>query len=194
MDQDSKWVNFAEYVSMVQKSEKEIYNAFAYGPKVIVSSEGQFTLESSIVKVDQLITSGMLVNLKHLRAIGGYCEDLWIDGIDEELCLRAQSNQLMLYRIESEFLLQQYGSGKRIAIKKHEFIIPAYNAQRKYYIAKNHIYLIKKYKLGFREKKDIIINYIIYPIANTLLFEKDKCNKLKSITHGVIDGIKWKVK
>ena len=191
MDQDSEWLNVDEYLKKVRQDKKR--RVFAYGPRVVVSKDDCKLDSQQIILVDHVITSGALINIRYLRLIGGYCEQLWIDGVDEEICFRASNHNLVIKKVMSARLLQKYGSGNYKNIIGRNILIPEYNASRKYWIAKNHIYILKKYRLSINRKRKMVMEYIIKPLFDTVLFEQDKINKCLSIFKGTIDGCRWKV-
>ena len=191
MDQDSEWLNIDEYIERIKQDNTQ--RVFAYGPRVVVSEDECNQISEQLEVVDHVITSGALINIEYLRSIGGYCEKLWIDGVDEEICFRAAANYLSIKKVMSAHLLQRYGSGNYRSILGRNIIIPEYSAQRKYWIAKNHIYILKKCKLSMKRKRKMLIEYILKPLFDTLLFEQDKNSKCIAIIKGTIDGLRWKV-
>src|SRR5690606_27148133 len=53
----------------------------------------------SVLETDMLITSGSLVNLAVFQKLGGFDENLFIDEVDFEYCLRAKVNGYKTIRL-----------------------------------------------------------------------------------------------
>lgn len=141
--------------------------------------------------VDNCITSASLTNCNIWRAVGGYDEKMFIDWVDFEFCKRILLNDYKIIKINNVKLIHEVGK-----ITSHKFFIWNINcmnhsAFRKYYMARNNIYMFKKYP----SFKNLIlaIRRNIKLILMVLFFEIDKKNKLKYILNGIYAGIKLKV-
>jgi rhamnosyltransferase len=137
------------------------------------------------------ITSGSLTSVKAYYFIDGFDEKMFIDGVDFDFCDRLLNNNFTILRCGDVILKHEIG---KITIRKFlwlDVIVRSHSAFRKYYIAKNIIYLDKKNK------------YHLYPFVTLLreikllliviLYEDDKINKIKRIVYGIIDGFKEKI-
>ena len=136
--------------------------------------------------VSNCITSGSLLNLNKWKEINGFDEYLFIDGVDFEICYKIISNNYKIYRINSVVLNHEIGKSEYKRIFWWKVIVMNHSAFRKYYIARNNIYLARKglwkFYIGLlRNFKLLII---------TVLFEKNKMDKIVNILRGTIDGIK----
>ncbi len=190
MDQDSRWINIHKYFDVIVHENRE--SIFAFGPTVIGSEKEINYFETKVMDTDHVIISGALIDIKYLKEIGGYNEDFWLDGIDEEVCFRAAIHHLTVKKISSAFLLQKYGDAHYIKLFGHSILIPEYSEKRKYEITKNHIIIMKKYDLPFTKRYNMTKYYIIKPFFDVLIFENNKVKKCISIIRGIIDGCKWK--
>jgi rhamnosyltransferase len=104
-----------------------------------------FTDSPSIDSVS-VLTSGSLVSLSVLRAIGGFREDFFIDCVDHEYCLRARSHGFRVV-ISSKPVMKQHGIGrltehqvlwKRVGTSNHDPV-------RQYFLSRNSVILAKEY-------------------------------------------------
>ena len=139
-------------------------------------------------EVKTAITSGSLISLSAHRAIGPFREELFIDCIDFEYCLRARS--IGFHVVMTRKPLMQHGIG---VVTLHKLPwkttgTPNHAPMRRYYIARNQLILARKYLWSepvwtistlYRHLKDIIF---------ICLFKKDVIHKLKSTAMGVWDG------
>ncbi len=131
------------------------------------------------------MTSGKLLNLKVHRIVSGFEEKFFIDYVDHEYCLRLRKNHFKIIRNNEILLNHSLGTfevriffGKKIGISNHNYI-------RRYYIARNGLYTVKKYFSFDTPFCFKIIENIIYDFVRILLFEKEKYLKMKTVANGI---------
>ncbi len=125
------------------------------------------------VSVKHLITSGSMLNLKVESEIGGFDENLFIDEVDFEYCLRSVLNGFQVIQFTNIFLEHNLGE----TVNRRSFKNNKTNArvlhspQRLYYITRNFLYVQSKYKKAFpdeiRERKKNFLNRI----KNNILYQ-----------------------
>jgi rhamnosyltransferase len=143
--------------------------------------------------VPTAITSGQLVKTEVFHKVGFYKEDLFIDGVDHEFCLRLLKFGFKTLLIPNAVLKQRFGPkpilkkifGKKIVVANHAPL-------RYYYIYRNSLYLYTHYFLY--APAWILRNgiSIIYLFGKIILFEKERPTKIKMITRGLFDGLRGK--
>lgn len=153
-----------------------------------INKKEHIPISNKIVKVQKCITSGSLTNIEAWKKIGGFDEVMFIDGVDFDFCYRLIDSGYLI--LENRRVLLTHEVGK---IKEHKFLgikIYAMNhtAFRKYYIAKNTVYLYRKHK-----KTSFPIVSLFKQICLVLLYEEEKMIKLKAIIKGIKDGINEKI-
>ncbi|CAN5137442.1 glycosyltransferase family 2 protein [soil metagenome] len=138
------------------------------------------------------MTSGNIVNLDAFKVAGGFNEELFLDYVDHEFCLRLRKNKFLIVLINSIVLNHNQGAisyhkllGRKIYTTNHE-------AKRRYYITRNRLFVIKKYAsfdfyFIMKDVKDLFAETI-----KILLYEKDKKNKIQQIFMGFSDFLKNK--
>ena len=139
-------------------------------------------------------TSGSLLSLSAYKDIGPFYDDLFIDFVDHEYCLRLAKKGYKIYKIYTSILKHEIG----INLQKNrflgiEFITSNHSALRKYYITRNRFHIARIYKKKFPsffwdDKKKMIADLI-----NIFLFEENKFLKFKMIFRGYIDYKKNKL-
>ncbi|WP_273233954.1 glycosyltransferase [Ileibacterium valens] len=104
------------------------------------------------------ITSASLNQTKAIQNVGGYDDKLFIDCIDVDINIRVIEAGYSIFRVNSAFIKQQMGEGKPIpfflylyklsgrSIFQKLSVSPVYSDRRIYYIARNSLYINKKYK------------------------------------------------
>jgi rhamnosyltransferase len=101
-------------------------------------------------KVQELITSGSVINLSCFKKIGEFDEALFIDLVDSEFCARAKIKGYEIIQFSNIYLVHQLGKLVNTASIKSLFLIKkkkeVHSALRCYYMYRNMLYLIEKYK------------------------------------------------
>ena len=93
-----------------------------------------------------------------------------------------------IVRINKYGFLQELGdSVKKVKLVGREKVVIFCNSMRKYYLARNTTYIVKKYKLGFNSEYN---KYLFKRITGTILFEKNKVKGLKAYIKGIRDSKK----
>lgn len=146
----------------------------------------EIKINEDCTEIDECITSGSLLNIKAWSEIGGFDERMFIDGVDFDICYRLRQRGYKIYCIHSVVLLHELGH-----IEYHRFLfwkvlVKNHSAFRKYYIARNIIYVAKKRKSVLLAIKGILQEVKLLGIV--LLYETDKKSKSISIIKGIRDG------
>lgn len=93
------------------------------------------------------ITSGNLVHMDVYRKVGGYCEELFIDGVDFDFSLRVRQAGFQIHLIPEARLYHRLGD------KKPEGILidwyTRHSPIRRYYMFRNLVYLLRWHGLRF---------------------------------------------
>ena len=132
--------------------------------------------------VDYLITSGNLLIVESAEEIGGFDEALFIDSVDFDICLRLREMGYRLCKVSKSNATHNLGDEN--GSSKYR----THSAFRYYYIARNHFYLIRKYKKRHRLfciKKQLAFLWDLVQIA---ICDKDRKSKYEAIRHGFIDS------
>jgi rhamnosyltransferase len=153
-------------------------------PKLDLGSAGAASIGSVSV-----LTSGSLISLKALKAIGGFRDDFFIDCVDHEYCLRARSRGFDV--VLSTKPVMQHGIGcltehrllwKKVGTSNHD-------AKRQYFMSRNSVILVKEY---LRAEPRWMLGYLWAwwkSIVVTCLFEDARISKMTNILRGCRDGL-----
>lgn len=186
MDQDSKFEEavFHGYIHMAERLFWKFSNVAVIG--INYNGYSQKLPDQDIEVADEVITSGMIINLRVMEQLGDFIEKLFIDYVDYEYCYRARKAGYLCLMINKYKLNHQVGGMKPIVkygihFQNHN----EHNAMRQYYMARNAIYVIKKYpRMAMKWMK----NLIKAPIK-IILVDDDKVSKSKGYIKGIIDGL-----
>jgi rhamnosyltransferase len=187
MDQDSKAAP-----SMVST----IRECFSIDPKIAVVSpvlyqpEGRNINYKSVRPCKQVFTawtSGNLLDLNMFKLSGGFNEDLFIDYVDHEFCLRLNKMGYKIYVCNKTQLIHNLGKIEEINLLFRKVYPTNHSAIRLYYRTRNRFYVKNIYRKDFPEffkqdNKDFWRTFL-----KVILFEKDKLNKIKLSIRGYMD-------
>lgn len=98
-------------------------------------------------EVDFLISSGALLQMEALNQVGDMDESLFIDHVDTEWCLRAQSLGWTLFGALNTTMSHTLGEHRREIWFLRKRVIPFHKPFRYYYIYRNSCLLYKRHYL-----------------------------------------------
>lgn len=132
-----------------------------------------------------VITSGNLLNLNIYGKIGGFLNKLFIDQVDFEYCLRLHFNNYKIIKLNKALLYHNSGNLRCV---KYGIYLYDRECFRSYYIIRNTLYILKKYKNIFPHWYIESKNYLIYKeIINVLIYENNRLRKLLYMIRGYLD-------
>lgn len=149
MDQDSSFLeNSLEqyYFNIKHFKNKETVATYGleYNSKAIENCESDFSEE------EHLITSASILNLNLYPEIGGFDENLFIDGVDIDYCYAALTKGYKNIKFGKIYFNHTLGEPSRVStiytlhlFKKNKTI---HSTIRIYYMYRNILYLEKKYQ------------------------------------------------
>lgn len=97
--------------------------------------------ETGTDEIRSCITSGSLVNLDAWRAVGGFFEPLFIDGVDFDFCIRVRKAGFRILRCNDVVLQQRIGQSREVYVLGHRAMVLNHAPSRYYYIARNYLYI-----------------------------------------------------
>lgn len=167
-----------EKVGMLAPSycEKAFLSDYSFNESVIDSKE-----------VLTIMTSGNLIRLDVFDIVGNYKEKLFIDSVDHEFCLRLASCGFKIILVSNAILLHSWGTPQKVHLLSMICTVSNHSYLRRYYIARNRIYVWKKYYRLF--PKWVYQDIVAFNKENIklLLFEKQKRQKILYTLAGITD-------
>ena len=144
---------------------------------------------TAAVECDFLISSGSLVSLKTLDAVGPMEEGLFIDQVDTEWCLRARAAGYRVYGACGAVLDHRLGdSANRLWFGRWRRL-PRHQAFRYYYIFRNTVLLFRRRYVSFKwilfQLRWLCALFLLYGILN-----RHRHGELTMMLKGVADGIR----
>jgi rhamnosyltransferase len=145
-------------------------------------------------KIDYLITSGCLLSVNAFRQIGGFREDFFIDNVDLEYSLRLRMNKKVLLITKDFAMLHSIGDSKTYNLNLIHVKSSNHNYTRRYYMARNHIILSKKYILKFPYFISKLNFFFFLSLVKIIVVENDKKKKVIASCKGLLDGMLYSKK
>jgi len=168
-----------EKIAMIGTRYKESYHTSA------IDSQAS----TGISETKTIITSGSLFSIDLFNNTGMFRDELFIDCVDHEFCLRCRKLGYKTFLLNEYLMEHSIGKiivrnffGKQVVTTNH-------SALRRYYMMRNSIIIFKEY-FSFDPHwvtYNLFLNFKYIFII--LLFESHKLQKLKYITIGIVDGI-----
>ncbi len=149
MDQDSSFTeeNIDHYFEAILNFEEKEKVA-VYGLEYSKNDINDTTKKH--IEVDHLITSASVMNLKLYKEIGGFDENLFIDGVDIDYCYSAVTKGFKNIKFARNFFHHSLGVRTRrgsifslYLIKKN---VSLHSSLRVYYMCRNMLYIKNKYE------------------------------------------------
>jgi rhamnosyltransferase len=149
MDQDSSFLeeNIYQYFNDIlnfKENEKVAIYGLEYSKNDIND-----TTENHI-EVDHLITSASVMNLKVYNEIGGFDENLFIDGVDIDYCYSALTKGFKNIKFARNFFNHSLGvrtrRGSIFTLYLYKKNVSVHSSLRVYYMHRNMLYIKNKYE------------------------------------------------
>ncbi len=194
MDQDSE--TLPELVPAAQRA----YAAFPYRHLLsVIGADYNSPFHHLVVEQDRddlpyrivktVITSGALLRRSIFEQLGGFRDELFIDSVDDEYCLRAQARGFHVIQAKSFGISHKIGEpyvfhflGRRRSTSNH-------SPMRRYYMARNRLLL--SIRFAFTEPRWVlrVTKAQVRDLIFIALFERAKRAKLYASLLGVRDAL-----
>jgi len=192
LDQDTK------FNKDVLKELKKYCESVDYSKVGIITPwhKTKLKLDKPNKKIDyplDVMTSGNLLNLSIHKKLNGFDEDLFIDGVDIEYCLKLRKNNYVIDRLNYLEIDHNLGNIFYKRFLNKDILVTNHSAVRRYYQVRNYHYIKDKYLNVDKDFCKRLIKFKSVIFAIIFYDKKDKINKLKACIKGYIDYKKGKV-
>lgn len=140
--------------------------------------------------VDLAIGSGMLLDIETWNRLGRFDEQLFIDLVDTEFCLRARAQQYRILAVPGAFLQHELGHVVQRQLLGTRVFPTHHSATRHYYISRNRVILARRYAKRFPSWLAYELLGGLKLVLKSMLFEADRWGKLRQTARGTIDGLR----
>ncbi len=136
--------------------------------------------------VPQAMTSGNLLRGDAFQDVGGFMEELFIDQVDNEFCLKLRRAGYRVVEAGQAVLHHRVGR-----VRRHRFPFPCFStnhsAVRRYYMARNRLVVGARYRADHPEYLAFELGQLAREVVKIILHEPQKCLKLRMILRGILD-------
>ena len=189
LDQDS--ISSEKMVEELKKRFSEDENIAIIGPQIQeLNIDAEVSHQSDeLVYVNDLMTSGSLCEVAKLKSVGGFNDKLFIDCVDIEMCWRLRVNGYLIAKNNKVVIKHEIGKINKKRFLYRDVHVSNHNAVRAYYMARNKIYILRKYhKLtGVNVARELY--YLCLRCSKIILYESDKLKKIINTVKGIKDGL-----
>lgn len=190
------WLLTMDQDSLVDDKMLEAYeaaiarstDAVCLTPSVMVGGRAH---PSSGEPVDFAITSGNLIRMDLFDRIGGFDEGLFIDGVDVDFSLRVRHSGKQIVRVKGAVLYHELGQPQTARGWLSRFYM-AHPPLRRYYMCRNHLYLMQRYgaKFPLFIAKATIVQLL--HLVSILVYGGQRVESLRFIWYGVVNFARQK--
>jgi rhamnosyltransferase len=139
-----------------------------------------------------VITSGSLLSLVAHREVGGFCDDFFIDAVDEEYCLRCSAKGFKIFLVFKPLMVHSIGNVKDhflFGCRAFKFVLHHHPSWRIYYFVRNNLILYGTYLFRRPSWVVSVAGTRSIQVVLILLFEENRLEKLRYVLWGVQDSI-----
>jgi rhamnosyltransferase len=150
---------------------------------------GATSLDRPWAEAKVAITAGSFVSLAAYRALGGFRDELFVDYVDIEFCLRARARGYRVLKSLVPGMAHRIGQPtlRRIGLRA---VTPTnHSVLRRYYISRNRFLVWRGY---WRRDPGFVAGDVVASqkeLVKLLLFEDDRRRKLRAMLLGFRDGL-----
>jgi rhamnosyltransferase len=194
LDQDAapgaEIVRIAGHATGAYPWPKRIAVIGAASRRDLARSSGPATRGQPWIETGSVITAGSFVSLDAYRAIGGFREDLFIDYVDIEFCLRARASGYRVLASRAPTMTHRIGQPTVRFIGPCAVTPTNHPAFRRYYITRNRFLVWRRY--GRTEPRYVLADILASQkeLLKMLLFEEDRKSKVRAMLAGLRDGLR----
>jgi rhamnosyltransferase len=142
------------------------------------------------IETSAAITAGSFISLAGLRAIGGFRDDLFVDYVDIEFCLRARASGYRVLASRAPTMTHRIGQPTVRSIGRRAVTPTNHSAVRRYYITRNRLLVWRRY---CRTDSRFVAQDILASqreLLKVLLFEENRKSKVRAMLAGIMDGLR----
>ena len=144
---------------------------------------------SKYVVEPTVITAGSLTSVAAFEEVGGFRDDLFIDGVDEDFCLRVRRAGYAVLRATEVGMEQPIGAQARARFVWRDVGISNHSAIRHYYMTRNRWILIANHFVF--DSRWVVQQLVVQlkMVAFVIFFESNKLKKMCAMLVGFAHSI-----
>ncbi len=144
---------------------------------------------ADLPEVTAVITSGSMIELQYWAESGGFAEELFIDYVDIDYCLRVGRSGRKITVAAAASLRHELGARQAGRLFGRDLRPMHHAAFRHYYIARNRVRVWRRHALAVPHWALFDLAFAGYNAFRVVAFEAAKGAKLKAMVLGTWDGL-----
>ncbi len=137
-----------------------------------------------ITKVSNIATSGNLLNLNSYKQVGRFIDELFIDYVDIEYCLRLNDRGYKVIRLNEAILKHNLGTIVKRRFLFRKVAVTNHSPLRLYYRTRNRFYVLRKYKYKFPLFSTYNFLRLFMETLKIVCFESKRKEKMRMMIKG----------
>ena len=139
--------------------------------------------------VKSTLTSGSLMKISAVKNIGLFDEDLFIDWVDHEYCMKARAAKYTIVQSTHTFLTHAPGDLQQHILFNLRVHTSNHSTLRRYYMYRNRVICYKRYFVF--DPAFIFYDFLVglNELIKMIFFEEKKVSKTLMVLTGIKDGI-----
>lgn len=130
------------------------------------------------------ITSGSLIRVATLEAVGGFDADLFIDQVDHDFCLRCRRHGWLIIQSREQVLEHAIGEAKAAKVLWLTGSLSNHSPERRYYITRNSLEVCRRHLTTDFSWARVELQRLVWNSTATVLLEGQKRAKASAMLHG----------
>ena len=147
----------------------------------------------SFVEVLYTMTSGNLLILDAFAQVGPFNEQLFIDHVDHDYCLRLNRRKYKVIELPSVLLNHRLGSEQKIRLLGLVFSYVSHSPLRIYYMVRNGIYVAGQYASVYPAFRWTVLKLISKEVIKIIFWDTHKVLRFRYVIQGVNDAYRGKL-
>ncbi|MFC2094628.1 glycosyltransferase family 2 protein [Bacteroidota bacterium] len=137
-----------------------------------------------ITIVSNIATSGNLLNLDAYKQVGPFIDELFIDYVDVEYCLRLNNNDYKVIRLNDAVLKHNLGNIDKRRFLFRKVAVTNHSPLRLYYRTRNRFYVLRNYKYKFPLFSIYNFFRLFMETLKIVCFESERIEKIRMMFKG----------
>lgn len=188
LDQDS--ILSEDSVKKMMKYSNENVGILCPRIKYLGRPNKKIKINTMLEEIEACMTSASLTNIKAWEKSGKFSNELFIDYVDNDFCMKLKLNNYSIIRVNDCVLEHNLGETCNITFFNKKFYYSKHSAIRCYYIIRNIIIFNNKYRKNINSFKETI--KVFYLFFTNILFCVPRTKVLYYCICGLIDGLRGK--
>ncbi|MBT8385937.1 MAG: glycosyltransferase family 2 protein [Ignavibacteria bacterium] len=139
---------------------------------------------NKFTEVSNIATSGNILNLDAYKQVGSFIDELFIDYVDVEYCLRLNYCGFKVIRLNEAILIHNLGNIVKRRFLFRKVAVTNHSALRLYYKTRNRFYVLRKYKYKFPLFSIYNFFRLFMETLKVVCFERERIEKIRMMIKG----------